>query len=269
MSQRARADQLRSLHAGPEVLVLPNAWDAISARVVEAAGFPAITTTSAGLAAVLGYPDGQRIPQHEMLFLVRKIARTVAIPVSADVEAGYSDPVQTALDLIDCGAVGMNLEDEVGGQLLPLSTQVETIRTIRSVTSREGVPMVINARTDIFLAKHGDPATRFDRAVERLNAFHTAGADCLFAPGVHDPETIGRLAQAVQGPLNVLAGAGSPSIPQMKALGVRRVSLGSGPSRVALGGFRRFLNTLQSEGTFEGLANEAIPFPEIQQLLTR
>jgi 2-methylisocitrate lyase-like PEP mutase family enzyme len=269
MSQKAKAELLRRLHAGPEVLVLPNAWDAISARIVEAAGFPVVATSSAGLAAVLGYPDGQRIPQQEMLFLVRKIAKAVEVPVSADVEAGYQDAVQTALDLISCGAVGMNLEDMVGDHLVPLEAQVETIRAIRSVTASEGVPIVINARTDIFLAKHGDAATRFERVVERLNAFHAAGADSLFAPGVSDAWTIGRLAAAVTGPLNILATIGSPTIPEMKALGVRRVSLGSGPSRVAIGGLRRFLATLRTEGTFAGLATEAIPFEEIQQLLSR
>jgi 2-methylisocitrate lyase-like PEP mutase family enzyme len=269
MPQKAKAELLRKLHGGPEVLVLPNAWDAISARIVEAAGFPVVATTSAGLAAVLGYPDGQRIPQPEMLFLVRKIAKSVEIPVTADVEAGYADPVQTALDLISCGAVGMNLEDMVGDQLLPVETQVETIRAIRAVTAAEGVPIVINARTDIYLGQTGDPATRFDRAVERLNAYWEAGADCVFAPGVSDAELIGRLAAAVKGPLNVIAVPGSPSIAQMKGLGVRRVSLGSGFSRVALGNARRFLGTLRAEGTFGGLTTEAIPMKEVQQLLTR
>lgn len=269
MTQKAKAELLRKLHAGPEILVLPNAWDAISARIVEAEGFPVVATTSAGLAAVLGYPDGQRIPQPEMLFLVRKIAKAVDIPVTADIEAGYADAVQTALDLIACGAVGMNLEDKVGSRFVPLDSQVETIRAIRSVASGEGVPIVINARTDIFLAKDGDAETRFDRAVERLNAFHAAGADCLFAPGVSDAETIGRLAKAVTGPLNILATIGSPSIPEMKALGVRRVSLGSGPSRVATGSLRRFLGTLRDHGTFAALSEEAIPYREIQQLLSR
>ena len=269
MTQRAKAELLRQLHAGPEVLVLPNAWDAISARIVEAAGFPVVATTSAGLAAVLGYPDGQRIPQPEMLFMVRKIAKAVQIPVSADVEAGYADAVQTALDLIACGAVGMNLEDKVGSRFVPVDSQVETIRAIRSVAAGECVPIVINARTDIFLAKDGDAETRFDRAVERLNAFHAAGADCLFAPGVSDAETIGRLAKAVTGPLNILTAIGSPSIPEMKALGVRRVSLGSGPSRIAVGSLRRFLGTLRDHGTFDALSEEAIPYQEIQQLLSR
>ena len=111
MDQRAKAELFRRLHSGPEILVLPNAWDCISARIVEAEGFRAIATSSAGVAAVLGYPDGQRIPRTEMLFLVGKIARTVSVPVTADVEAGYDDPAQTARDVIESGAVGMNLED--------------------------------------------------------------------------------------------------------------------------------------------------------------
>src|ERR1019366_8005173 len=147
-----------------------------------------------------------------------------------------------------------------GDQLVPLGEQVDIIRAVRAVSSSEGVPLVINARTDIFLAKHGDAETRFDRAVERLNAFHAAGADCLFEPGIYDAATIGRIAAAVTGPLNVLANVGSPSIAEMKALGVRRVSMGSGPSRVALGGFQRFVKTLYEEGTFAALATEAPPF---------
>lgn len=260
---REKAELLRRLHGGPEVLVLPNAWDAISARIIEAEGFPVIATSSAGLAAVLGYPDGQHVPPSEMLFLIERIAASVQAPVSADVEAGYGDPVKTARDLMACGVVGMNLEDMEGNELLPLDAQLKAIREIRNAG-----PVVINARTDIFLARHGDPATRFDRAVERLNAFHAAGADCLFAPGVTDAETIGQLVAALHGPLNILAGPGAPSIAEMRALGVRRVSLGSGPSRVALGSLRRMVRTLREEGTFTALASEAVPYPEVQKLLS-
>lgn len=269
LTTREKAELLRRLHEGPEVLVLPNAWDAISARIIEAEGFPAIATSSAGVAAVLGYPDGQEIPQSEMLFLISGIAASVDVPVTADVEAGYGDPVQTALDLVDCGAVGMNLEDMAGHELLPLDDQLRLIREVRVAGERAGVHVVINARTDIFLARHGDEGTRFERAVERLNAFRDAGADCLFAPGVTDAETIGGLVSAVNGPLNILAGPGAPSIPQLKALGVRRVSLGSGPSRVALGSLRRFARTLRDEGTFAALGTEAVPYAEVQSLLAQ
>ncbi len=264
MDQKAKAERFRQLHSGPEILVLPNAWDAISARIVEAEGFPAVATGSAGIAAVLGYPDGQRIPRAEMMFLVGKMVQAVNVPVTADVEAGYDDPVRTALDVIACGAVGMNLEDMADHELLPLDRQLDTIRAVKAAA----VPLVLNARTDIFLAHHGDPATRFARAVERLNAFHDAGADCLFAPGVIDAETIGRLVAAVKGPLNILAGAGAPSIPELQRLGVRRASLGSGPSRVALGALRRFARQIRNEGTLTPLATDAIPYAEIQKLLS-
>src|SRR5580658_6066388 len=208
MNQRTKAELLHSLHSGPKILVLPNAWDAISARIVEAEGFPATATGSAGVAAVLGYPDGQRIPRDEMMFMVSRMAAAVSVPLTADVEAGYGDPAGTALAVIAAGAVGMNLEDMVDHELIPLPEQLETIRAVKAV----GFPLVLNARTDIFLAKHGDEATRFDRAVERLNAFCDAGADCMFAPGVVDAGTIERLVKALNGPLNILAGIGTPSI---------------------------------------------------------
>jgi 2-methylisocitrate lyase-like PEP mutase family enzyme len=269
MNQKAKAELFRSLHAGPEILVLPNAWDAVSARIVEAEGFPAVATSSAGVAAVLGYPDGQQIPRSEMLFLLGKITRTVIVPVTADVEAGYDDPVNTALDVISSGAVGMNLEDMTDHKLIPLEEQLVVIRAIRDASDSEGVPLVLNARTDIFLAHDGDPATRFDRAVERLNAFHDAGADCLFAPGVTDAETIGRLVGAVKGPLNILVMAGSPSIPELKRLGVRRASLGSGTSRVSLGALQKFARQIRDQGTFTPLDADAVSYQDVQKLLTR
>ncbi|MGA2715881.1 MAG: isocitrate lyase/phosphoenolpyruvate mutase family protein [Bryobacteraceae bacterium] len=268
MDQKAKAELFRRLHSGPGILVLPNAWDAISARIIETEGFPAIATSSAGVAGVLGYPDGQLIPRSEMLFLIGKIAHAVRLPVTADVEAGYDDPAQTARDVVESGAVGMNLEDMVDHELIPLDQQLETIRTVIAAANDSGVPLVLNARTDIVLAKHGDESTRFDRAVERLNAFHAAGADCLFAPGVVDAETIGRLVSALKGPLNILAMVGTPSIPELKRLGVKRVSLGSGTSRVALGALQRFARQIRDEGTLTPLATEAVSYADVQRLLS-
>jgi 2-methylisocitrate lyase-like PEP mutase family enzyme len=265
MVPRDKAEQLRKLHAGPELLVIPNAWDAVSARMVEAEGFPVVATTSAGCAAVMGYQDGQRIPRFDMLHLIGRIAAAVSIPVTADVEAGYDDPAETVRELIGRGVAGLNLEDMIEGELLPLEEQIYTIREMRETAAEFGVPIVLNARTDIFLAKEGEEETRFDRAVERLNAFHEAGADCLFAPGVADAETIGRLVGAVKGPLNILATVGTPPLEELKKLGVRRVSMGSGPSRVALGAFRKLLRSLD----FELFKTEAVPFAEVQELLAR
>jgi 2-methylisocitrate lyase-like PEP mutase family enzyme len=269
MNQKSKAALLRRLHHGPEILLLPNAWDAGSACVIAAEGFPAIATTSSGCAAVLGYPDGQHIPRSEMIFLLAKIARAVDVPVTADMEAGYDDAVETALDVIAAGAAGLNLEDRARGELLPLQEQVERLRAVRRAADSSGVPLVINARTDIFLAQHGDPDTRFDRSVERLNAYRDAGADCLFAPGVRDRDTIARLVKAVNGPLNILAAVGSPSVLEMKQLGVARVSLGGGPSRVALGAVRQFARELRDHGTLAALADQAIPPAEAQKLFSR
>jgi len=255
------------LHSGPDILVLPNAWDAISARIVEAEGFPAAATGSAGVAAVLGYPDGERIPRKEMMFMVARMASAVSVPLTADVEACYGDPAGTALEVIAAGAVGMNFEDMVDHELVPLPEQLDKIRAVKAAAESSGVPLVLNARTDIFLVKHGDEITRFDRAVERLNAFHDAGADCLFAPGVTDAETIGRLVGAVKGPLNILAGIGTPSIPELKRLGVKRLSLGSGTQRVVLGTLQRFVRRIRDEGTLTPLATDAVPYAEVQLLL--
>jgi len=269
MDQKSKAELFRRLHSGPEILVLPNAWDAISARIVEAEGFPAAATGSAGVAAVLGYPDGQRIPRTEMMFMVARMASAVSVPLTADVEAGYGDPVSTTREVIRAGAVGMNLEDMVDHKLLPLEEQLAGIRAVKAAADSTGVPLVLNARTDIFLAKDGDESTRFDRAVERLNAFREAGADCLFAPGVSDAETIGRLVSAVKGPLNILATISTPSIPELKRLGVRRVSLGSGTQRVTLGALQRFARRIRDEGTLTPLETEAVPYAEVQKLLSR
>jgi 2-methylisocitrate lyase-like PEP mutase family enzyme len=146
---------------------------------------------------------------------------------------------------------------------------LEKIRAIKKATEAAGIPFVLNARTDIFLAKHGDESTRLERAVERLNAFHEAGADCLFAPGVADPKTIGRLVEELKGPLNILATIGTPSVPELKRLGVRRLSLGSGSQRVALGALQRLARRIRDEGTLTTLATDAVPYAEIQSLLSR
>lgn len=269
LTPQEKADLFRSAHLGPEPLILPNAWDAASARVLVAEGYSAVATSSSGCAAVLGYPDGQHIPRGEMMMLLGRIAKTVDVPVSADVEAGYDDPVKTALDVIAAGAIGLNLEDMAGGVLQSIEEQTKIIAAVREAARGAGVNLVINARTDIYLAQNGDESTRFERTVERLNAYRAAGADCLFAPGVKDGDTIGRLVKALNGPLNVLAVPGSPSIVEMKNLGVARVSFGGGPSRLALGAVRRFMRELRAYGTFGTLANEAIPSAELQKLLSQ
>lgn len=268
MTQQEKANTFRALHQGPRILVLPNAWDVATARVFEEAGFPALATTSAGIANALGYPDAGGISRDEMLEVVARIARAVRIPVTADVEAGYGDPLATAKAVVAAGAVGMNLEDieaESPDTLAHLETQTAIIRAIHDLQ----LPLVLNARTDIYLTNVGDPATRFARTVERLNAYREAGADCLFAPGVRDPEIIAALARDVRGPLNILATAGSPPVSELQRIGVARMSVGSGPARAALGLVRRIALELRDHGTFAQMIDGQIPYAEINAMLKR
>jgi 2-methylisocitrate lyase-like PEP mutase family enzyme len=258
--QKAKANTFRALHRGPRALVLPNIWDVASARVVEEAGYPAIATTSAGVAFTLGYPDGERISRDEMLARVARIAKAVKVPVTADVEAGYGprpeDAAQTARGVIEAGAVGMNFEDgteDPAHPLIDVSLQLEKIRAIREAALKTGVLLVLNARTDVYLLQVGDPAKRYDEAVRRLVAFRDAGAECVFVPGLRDPETIQRIVQDVKCPVNVLAGPGSPTIPELEKLGVARVSLGSGPMRATLGLLSRMAEELKTSGTYKAL----------------
>jgi 2-methylisocitrate lyase-like PEP mutase family enzyme len=272
--QKAKANAFRAMHRGPHILVLPNVWDVASARIVEEAGYPAIATTSAGVAFTLGYPDGERISRDEMLARVARIAKAVKVPVTADVEAGYGprpeDAAQTARGVIEAGAVGMNFEDgteDPAHPLIDVSLQLEKIRAIREAALKTGVLLVLNARTDVYLLQVGDPAKRYDEAVRRLVAFRDAGAECVFVPGLRDPETIQRIVQDVKCPVNVLAGPGSPTIPELEKLGVARVSLGSGPMRATLGLLSRMAEELKASGTYKALEG-APSHAEVNRMLS-
>jgi 2-methylisocitrate lyase-like PEP mutase family enzyme len=273
--QRDRGAALRALHGGKRILVLPNAWDVASARLIEQAGFPAIATTSAGVAFALGYPDGERIPRSEMVAAVARIAAGVRIPVTADMEAGYGprpdDVAATVREVIAAGAVGMNLEDgdPVRGGVFALKVAGERVRAARAAADATGIPFVLNARTDLFLDQIGEPETRLERAVERLRAYRAAGADCLFAPGVSDIPTITALVRDAGGLLNILGGAAAPPIPELQRLGVARVSLGSGPMRASLGVLRRITEELKTAGTYRTVTDGAPNHRELNQLFDR
>jgi 2-methylisocitrate lyase-like PEP mutase family enzyme len=260
--QKQKAEAFRVMHRGQRILMLPNAWDVSSARVIEEAGFGAIATTSAGIAFTLGYPDGQRISRNEMLQAVSRIAAVLKVPVTADVEAGYGDrpedAAQTALAVIESGAVGMNLEDASGDAnhpLVELPLQLEKIAAVQQAARTAGVSMVLNARTDVYLLQVGPVEKRYDQALRRLTAFRDAGADCVFLPGLRDATTIGRMVKDLDFPLNILAGPGSPSIPELQQLGVARVSLGSSPMRATLGLLGRMAGELKTSGTYRSLEN--------------
>ena len=275
-TQAELARQFLSLHDGRKTLVLPNAWDVASARIFEEAGFPAVGTSSAGVAFALGYPDGQKISRGEMLAVVHHIAEAVGIPVTADMEAGYGakpeDVAETAREVLSAGAVGMNLEDTVDDRpdlLADVSLQKEKIRAVVETSARAGVPLVLNARTDIFLAGIGAPETRVARTIERLNVYRDAGAQCLFAPGVKDKETIAQLVSGVRGPLNILATAGTPPVAELEKLGVARVSVGSGPMRATLGLIARIARQIREEGSFSLMTDGAITYDDANHLFMR
>jgi 2-methylisocitrate lyase-like PEP mutase family enzyme len=274
--QAEKAEQFRKLHHGPRMLVLPNAWDVASARILEECGHPAIATTSAGIAYSLGYPDGQRISRGEMLEVVARIAHAVRIPVTADLEAGYGasveDLAETVKEAIEAGAIGMNLEDVTGdgeSSQVGLTLQVEKIRAIVQTAASLGVPFVLNARTDVYLMPIGPEATRFERTVERLRAYRDAGAACLFAPGVHDAEIIARLVSAVAAPLNILLSPSCPGLPELEKTGVARVSSGSGIMRAAMGAVQRIGKELLEAGSCETLFAGATPFIDLKRMMTR
>src|SRR5208282_3806505 len=271
-SQTDKAIQFRQLHRGPGVLILPNAWDVASARIFEEAGFPAIATTSAGIDFSLGYP-GQRTPRQEMMARIARIARAIHVPLTADVEAGYGptaeDAAMTTRELIQAGVAGMNLEDGSGDPARPLISfqlAVEKIKAARQAAMQMHAQIVVNARTDVYLLPGGNPDADYSEALRRLLAFRDAGADCVFAPGLKDAETIGRLAKAVECPLNILAGVGTPSIPELAMLGVARVSVGSGPMRATLGLLRRIAEELKTSGTYTAMEG-AIHYAEVNKLL--
>lgn len=272
-NQSSKADAFRALHHGPKILVLPNAWDVASARIIEDAGVAAVATSSAGIAFSLGYADGQKISREEMLAAVARIAAKVKLPVSADVEAGYGnrpeDAAQTARAVIEAGAVGLNLEDSTGDPqhpLVDLALQLEKIAAVRESAQGLKVPLVLNARTDVYLSEVGQPESRFGETVRRLSAFRDAGADCLFLPGLHDLQTIELLVRELRHPVNILAGPGSPTVPELQKAGVARVSLGSSPSRAAFGVARKIAQEVLATGTYKNLEG-APSYAEMNKLL--
>ena len=272
MDQRAKAEALRELHVPGDPLLLLNAWDAASAVVIARAGARAIASSSAAAANALGYADGQQLTREQMLGAVAAIAGAVDLPVTADMEAGYGDEPEaaaaTARGVVEVGAVGLNMEDLSDGDedLLPIERFIAKIAAVRAVGDETGIPLVLNARTDVFLGQVGDPATRLERAVERGRAYLAAGADCIFVPGVIDPGVITALVQGIDGPVSVLAVPGSPPLTELKALGVARISTGSGPYRAALSLARKMAGEAYGAGTLDSMIAAQVAFADAQAL---
>jgi len=259
-----KAAALLALHAGPG-FVLPNAWDAGSARILEQVGFPAIATTSAGIAWSCGVPDGEALDRDRMLEHVARIVAAVGVPVTADLEAGYGDTAddvgRTVARAVELGAAGGNLEDAGKGGLFGIDEAVDRLAAARAAAPSG--TFVLNARTDTYFA--GTSGDAFAETVERAVRYVEAGADCVFVPGVVEEDTIRRLAAAIPGPLNVVAGlANLIDAPTLFSLGVKRVSLGGSLARAALSMLERAGRELLDSGTL-GFLDGAIGYADLQR----
>jgi len=264
MNQRERAESFHSLHARGELLRLPNAWDAGSARLFEACGARAIATTSAGLAWSLGYADGNRVPPRVLEAATREIARVVRVPLSVDAEEGLAKDAagarETIAALIGAGAVGVNVED--GSE--PPDVLRGKIDAAKQAGVRAGVPLFVNARTDVYLKRLVPSDRARDEAIARGRAYRDAGADGFFVPGLADPDSIRAIVAAVDLPLNLMLVPGLASPSALLELGVRRLSAGSSIAQAAYSLARR--EALALLGSENAAATPALTYPELNAL---
>ncbi|WP_370615597.1 isocitrate lyase/PEP mutase family protein [Mumia sp. Pv 4-285] len=245
MTSHDLAATFRALH--DDVLVLPNAWDAASARLIQEAGAPAIATTSGGVAWALGATDGQGLAPVAVFDAVRRIVAAVDVPVTTDIEAGFGDVAGTVAGLVDAGAVGINLEDSEAGVLLGTDAMAARVGEARASADAAGVALFVNARTDVYLLGGDD----LDDVVDRARAYVAAGADGMFVPGLSDLDALTTLTKAVGAPVNVMAGPGSPSVRELTAAGARRISTGTALAEAAYGLTERVARAILEDGTFD------------------
>jgi len=250
-----RAAHLRSLHHANGVLVLPNAWDAMSAVLPASAGAKAVATTSGGVAWAQGHPDGQHLTREDARDAVARIASVVSVPVSADIEGGYGPDAEavaaTVEAVIAAGAAGINLEDSpgIGSALIAPEAQARRIGAARQAAR---VEIVINARTDVYLVGQSEVQDPLDDVVARGERYAEAGADCLFVPGLVDLATIAELVERSPLPINIMAGPGAPTVDQLASVGVRRVSVGTALAQTAYSNIDRAARVLLEHGTYDG-----------------
>ena len=271
-----KSRRLRELVRAPEILVMPGAYDVLSALLFEQMGFKAIQGTSGGIAAALGYPDGEVMSRDLFLEITGKFAAVVSVPVNADGERGYGDEndiKETVQRLIAAGVAGMNLEDGAGGKpggargLVELSQQLRKIKAVMETKRALGSEFFLNARVDAFHVIT-DPKEALDEVIQRGNAYAEAGGDCIFYLFVHSADIIGRLAKEVKAPISILAGPQAPSVRELQDLGVARVSYGSAFLKAAIGATRKLAKEILEKGTIEVL-KEGMQTPEITALTAK
>ena len=271
-SQRDKAEDFRELHHRKRILILPNAWDVPSARVFENEGFPAIATSSAGLTVSLGYPDGEIIGREEFVSAVKRIATVLSVPLSVDIVAGFGKSTKEVLitvkAILKAGGIGINIEDfaHATKKLYPIERQVENIRAIQRLADTEGVPLVINARTDALRFGIGDEDAKFEEAVRRATAYRDAGADCVYPMGLTEAVSISHFVRELDFPINVMVRKGLPTINELQELGVARISFGPSASYAAMGLLKRAAREVSDKGTYQNLVDDAIGFDELNSL---
>jgi 2-methylisocitrate lyase-like PEP mutase family enzyme len=272
--QQSLAERFREQNRAGRLL-LPNAWDAASARIFEEAGFASIGTTSAGIAYAHGYRDAERIGRDAMVRAVAAIVRVVSCPVSADVEAGYglsaADVATTVDAVLDTGVAGINLEDNAHGRiaapLLGIDEQCSRIAAARETAERRRVPLVINARTDTFLlGLGGDLEERLRITVQRGSQYLRAGADLVFVPLLVDLTHVKRLAAELNGRISLMALPGSPPAGELFAAGAARVSIGQTAMLATLGSLKRIGEELRQHGTWGAMEEAFYGFSEAEAL---
>ncbi|MGE5219514.1 MAG: isocitrate lyase/PEP mutase family protein [Chloroflexota bacterium] len=269
-----KSRRLRELVRAPEILVMPGAYDVLSALLFEQLGFKAIQGTSGGIAASLGLPDGEVMSRERFVEVSGSFAAAVSVPFNADGERGYGDEEgtrDTVRALVARGVAGMNLEDGAAkgrGGLVEVPEQLRKLKAVIETKRELGSEFFLNARVDAFHVFTGDPKKALDEAICRGNAYAEAGADCIFYLFLHDAGTIGRIAKEVKAPISILAGAQSPSVRELQDLGVARVSYGSSFLKAAIGAVRKLALELQGNGTVTAL-KDALQTPEIAALVSR
>lgn len=272
MDRARQAEMAKSFlarHHAPPVLLLPNAWDALSARLFVAAGFDAVATTSGGVAWALGYPDGEHCPWTEVVAATARIVRSAQVPVTADIETGYGatpfDVAAHVAEIIQAGVVGINLEDGLHGPMRSIEDAIARLGAAREAAHREGVPIILNARCDIFHLQHGDESTRFAATVERCKAYLAAGADCVYPFGLRDPATIAKFVKSIEGPVNITGRPGMPDAAVLDRLGVARITIASAPTLVTMSNIQKLAAELRATGGFEMLTT-TFRHPDAQKL---
>ncbi len=273
-SQQEKAQTLLSLHTNGRLLLLPNIWNPIGARVLQAKGYTAVATASAAISATLGYEDGEQIKRDTLLDILRRIARSVDVPVTADIEAGFADSIPELKEnihlIIASGVVGINIEDslEEGGRLRAVAEQCERITAVRDAANAQAIHLLINARVDSFLLgeMHSKEEKMAD-AIMRANAYVEAGADCVYPIGPGDKETVSRLRQHISAPINILASPSAASLATLQAIGINRVSFGPFIFRSCLSKFVDIVDALHNSGSYDCFAQEMLSGAETNQFV--